>query len=150
MPHYMEPQELALATAKDFAWVYLRLNRLIGRELSGSAASQAQMKLLAFLQDGGKRSTDIAGYFGHSPRTVTQAIDALEKCGFVTRSALPGDRRAKLIEITDRGRAALLEVQPLYQAVLANAFGSLDGEELGDLERLLGRLLKRISELESA
>lgn len=146
----MEPQEFALALSKDFAWVYLRLHRLIGRELAGSAASQAQMKLLAFLQDGGKRSTDIAGYFGHSPRTVTQAIDTLEASGFVTRSGLAGDRRAKLVEITERGRAALAEVQPLYQAVLNDAFGSLDDKELGDLDRLLRRLLERIAELERA
>lgn len=145
----MEPQEFALLrTAKEFAWVYLRLHRLISRSLSGGAASLAQMKLLAFLEEGGKRSTDIAGYFGHSPRTVTQAIDALEAAGHVRRAAVPGDRRAKLVEITPAGSAALHAVQPVYQEVLGQAFGVLSQEDQRSLERILGELLVRIEALE--
>ncbi len=137
-----------MQVARQFAWVYLRLHRLIGRALSGSPTSQAQMKLLAFLEEGGKRSTDIAGYFGHSPRTVTQAIDALEVAGHVRRAPVPGDRRAKLIEITPAGRAALHAVQPVYQSVLEDAFGALAPEDLAALDRLLDDLLARIETLE--
>jgi len=145
----MEPQHFeVMQVAKQFAWVYLRLHRLISKKLAGSSTSQAQMKLLAFLENGGKRSTDIAGYFGHSPRTVTQAIDALEAAGHVRRAPVPGDRRAKLIEITQAGAAALHAVQPVYQAVLEDAFGALPPDDLARLDRLLNNLLARIETLE--
>lgn len=145
----MEPHEDGrLRVAKELAWVYLRLHRLIGRKLAGRAASQAQMKLLAFLEDGGKRSTDIAGYFGHSPRTVTQAIDALEAAGHVRRGPVPGDRRAKMVEITPAGLNALHAVQPLYQEVLKEAFGALAEDDLAALDRILIDLLARIEALE--
>jgi DNA-binding MarR family transcriptional regulator len=137
-----------MQVARQFAWVYLRLHRLIGRSLSGSPTSQAQMKLLAFLEEGGKRSTDIAGYFGHSPRTVTQAIDALEAAGHVRRAPVPGDRRAKLIEITPSGLEALHAVQPVYQSLLEDAFGALAPDDLAALDRLLDILLSRIEALE--
>lgn len=137
-----------MQVARQFAWVYLRLHRLIGRSLSGSPTSQAQMKLLAFLEEGGKRSTDIAGYFGHSPRTVTQAIDALEAAGHVRRAPVPGDRRAKLIEITPSGLEALHAVQPVYQSLLEDAFGALAPDDLAALDRLLDILLSRIETLE--
>lgn len=149
-PYYMEPQDQRLQASKQFAWVYLRLNRLISRKLAGAATSQAQLKLLAFLEDGGKRSTDIAGYFGHSPRTVTQAIDALEAAGYVRRSPIPNDRRAKLIEITPAGIAALHAVQPIYQAVLKDAFGTLPPDDLSTLQRLLDTVLSRIDMLEGS
>jgi DNA-binding MarR family transcriptional regulator len=145
----MEPHNHELmATAKQFAWVYLRLHRLIAKSLSGGAPSLAQMKLLAFLEDGGKRSTDIAGYFGHSPRTVTQAIDALEAAGHVRRGPVPGDRRAKLIEITPDGLQALHAVQPIYQEVLKQAFAVLPEDDLAALNRILDDLLARIETLE--
>lgn len=143
----MEPHNL-LGTAKQFAWVYLRLHRLIGKSLAGGAASLAQMKLLAFLEDGGKRSTDIAGYFGHSPRTVTQAIDALEAAGQVRRAAVPGDRRAKLVEITPVGLTALHAVQPVYQEILQQAFSVLSHDDQAVLDRILNELLIRIETLE--
>ena len=145
----MEPHNLqVMQVAKQFAWVYLRLHRLISKKLAGGSTSQARMKLLAFLEDGAKRSTDIAEYFGHSPRTVTQAIDGLEAAGHVRRAPVPGDRRAKLIEITPAGIAALHSVQPVYQAVLKDAFGALPPDDLAALDRLLKELLARIETLE--
>lgn len=63
----------------------------------------AQLRLLALLAEQPRRSTDIASFFDQAPRTVTQAIDALEQNGLVSRSPAADDRRSKLVQITDAG-----------------------------------------------
>ncbi len=67
----MEPQYSdVVQVSKQFAWVYLRLQRLIDRSLSRQEASLAKIRLLAFVAGGPKRSTDIASFFGQAPSTT--------------------------------------------------------------------------------
>jgi DNA-binding MarR family transcriptional regulator len=40
------------------------------------------------------------------PSTVTFLADRLDQLGYVTRSPAPGDRRTKVLHLTDAGRAA--------------------------------------------
>jgi hypothetical protein len=40
------------------------------------------------------------------PSTVTFLADRLQQLSYVTRTAAPGDRRTKVLELTDRGREA--------------------------------------------
>jgi len=51
--------------------------------------------------------------------------------------------------ITEHGRAALAELEPIYQVIL-QAFRALDSDKLEQLEVLLQRLLGRIAEMEHA
>ena len=44
--------------------------------------------------------------------TVTGVLDTLERRGYVTRAAHPGDRRRVLVEVTPDGAAALASVGP--------------------------------------
>lgn len=145
----MEPHNHdLLQVSKQFAWVYLRLQRLIDRSLSRHEASLAKVRLLAFLDEGPKRSTDIASFFGQSPRTVTQAIDALEATGHLRRVPVPGDRRAKFLELTESGRKMLAQAQPLYEMVLEQTVGSLGAAELTHFSALLAKLEAAVDLLE--
>jgi len=119
----MEPHEQRLRSiATTFGWTWYRMRRLIDAHLAAHGASMARLKLLAFLVEQPRRSTDIASFFDHAPRTVTQAIDSLEQAGLVARLPVPGDRRAKLVQITDAGRAMLEQGMPLYDGIVAQTF----------------------------
>jgi DNA-binding MarR family transcriptional regulator len=145
----MEPQEVRLRRiATSFGWTWYRMRRLIDAHLSAHGASMARLKLLAFLADEPRRSTDIASFFDHAPRTVTQAIDSLEQNGLVSRSPVPGDRRAKLVTITEAGRAMLEQGLPLYDDIVARSFGSLAEEELAGFEAAIAHLDQIVDELE--
>ena len=61
------------------------MRRLIDAHLAAQGASMARLKLLAFIAEQPRRSTDIASFFDQAPRTVTQAIDSLEQNGLVSR-----------------------------------------------------------------
>jgi len=145
----MEPHNL-IVVSKQFAWVYLRLQRLIDRNLSRHDASLAKVRLLAFLDDGPKRSTDIASFFGQAPRTVTQAIDALEAAGHLRRMPVPGDRRAKLLELTAEGRDMLGRAQPLYEAILWRTMGTLSEDELNEFSAMLTKVEAAVDLIEPA
>ena len=145
----MEPDKEELrAVATRFGWAWYRMRRLIDTHLSAHGASMARLKLLAFLAEEPRRSTDIAGFFDQAPRTVTQAIDWLEQNGLGSRSPVEGDRRAKMVQITDAGRKMLEQGLPLYDEVVGQTFGSLSTGELEALEKAISHLDHIVSGLE--
>ena len=150
MVYYMEPHEQRLrGIATAFGWTWYRMRRLIDAHLSAQGASMARLKLLAYLAEQPRRSTDIASFFDQAPRTVTQAIDSLEQNGLVSRSPVAGDRRAKLVQITDTGRAMLEQGLPLFDGIVASTFGSLTAEELAGLDAAILHLGQIVEELEN-
>jgi DNA-binding MarR family transcriptional regulator len=141
-------KERLLRIATSFGWTWYRLRRLLDAHLSAHGASTARLKLLTFLAEEPRRSTDIASFFGYAPRTVTQAIDSLEQNGLVTRSPVPGDRRAKLVQITQAGRVMLEQGLPLYDGVVARTLGRLAEEELTALDAAILHLEGIVDQLE--
>jgi DNA-binding MarR family transcriptional regulator len=124
------------------------MRRLIDAHLAAQGASMARLKLLAFIAEQPRRSTDIASFFDQAPRTVTQAIDSLEQNGLVSRSPVAGDRRAKLVQITDTGREMLEQGLPLYDSIVARTFGNLTVQEIAGLEAAILHLGQIVEELE--
>jgi DNA-binding MarR family transcriptional regulator len=84
------------------------------------------LQLFPLLLGGGLRASDLATRLGVSRQAIAQVVGTLERAGYVTRIGDPGDRRAKLVCLTARGRTA--------SRVLRNSM-----QELGDdWERTLG------------
>ena len=67
----------------------------------------AQAVALVPLAAGGLHASDLADRLNVSRQAVAQAIAGLERHGYVTRVADPVDARARIIELTPRGRQAL-------------------------------------------
>jgi len=67
----------------------------------------AQAVALVPLAVGGLHASDLADRLRVSRQAVAQAIAALERHGYVTRVPDPVDARARIIELTPRGRQAL-------------------------------------------
>lgn len=141
------PERDRLST--DFGRVFFRMHRFVDRRMAASGASLARTKLLMFLdKEGPSRASDIAEFFGLAPRTVTEGIDGLERDGLVRRNPDPGDRRAKLITITEAGRHAIAETEPLRQRLIGQIYGALTNEERKAFERILAKLSSALDEQE--
>ena len=124
-----------------YAEVYLQLMRTADRLMAEQGASLAQTKLLLCLKKRGPlRGSDIADFFGQSPRTVTEAIDGLERSGLVQRDPDPNDRRAKLVSITAKGLEAAAKTEPLRRQLIEQTFGVLEPAEQTELLRILRKL----------
>jgi DNA-binding MarR family transcriptional regulator len=60
--------------------------------------------VIAYLDEGGTRATELARRSGRHKQVVGRIVDELEELGYVERCPEPGDRRAKLVVPTERGR----------------------------------------------
>lgn len=136
--------------AIGFGSLFLRYHRLMDRRMTAEGASLAQTKLLMFLhnQDQPARAADIAEFFGQAPRTVTGALDVLERDGMLQRQPDPHDRRAKRLSLTDSGRAAMQATEPMRRAMIDQIFGALDADERQQLESIIDKLAERVAEQE--
>ena len=108
----------------------------------------AQAVALVPLAAGGLHASDLADRLKVSRQAVAQGIAALERNGYVTRVLDPVDARARMIELTPRGRQALrvmrsnaLDLEKRWEQVLGQ-------QRLGELRETLQMLLS--SETEEA
>lgn len=82
-----------------------RLARLL--ECGCQDLSLAQYRLLAMVDGGDERASQLADRLAVAKPTVTAVVDALVERGYLRRSPVPGDRRAMQIVTTPAGRRAL-------------------------------------------
>lgn len=137
--------------ASEFGRLVLRMRRLFDSRLANSGVSLARTKVLMFVEkEGPVRATDIAVCFGQAPRTVTEALDALERDSLIRREPDAQDRRVKRVSVTDEGRRALAETEPLRLKLIDQIFGVLDDEERAQLEKIVVKLTKAVEAEEGA
>ncbi|GAA3859344.1 winged helix DNA-binding protein [Streptomyces lacrimifluminis] len=75
----------------------------------------AQARVLQRVGPDGTRLTELAGQAQITKQTAGFLVDQLEKAGYVTREPDPSDRRARLVCLAERARAA----QPVAARVVA-------------------------------
>lgn len=131
---------------RDF---YLRSHRALDKLMAAQGASFARTKMMVYIQRNGQvRSTDLAEAFGFAPRTITEAIDALERDGLVERVVDPADRRVKRISLTLAGAEVLTASEPARKRFGDQLFSALDKTEIHQLAQLLGKLNIQLADLE--
>lgn len=131
--------------ALRYSRIYLRFHRLLDRKMAAQGASLARTKMLHFISNNAPvRAADIADWFDLAPRTVTQAIDTMERDALVVRVPDPADRRAKRLDITDRGEQVLRQTEPLRRSLIDQAFGLLTEEETAQFARILDKMEQAI------
>jgi DNA-binding MarR family transcriptional regulator len=71
---------------------------------------------------------------------VTGITDQLVTEGLVERVNVEGDRRAWRVRLTARGRKLFNEMAQQHEAWIVDAFAGLNGKEIAQLHRLLGKV----------
>ena len=119
------------------------------RRLRHHAAEAAADFDLSFLQARALRRLEepmatgnLAEQLGLDRSNVTSVVDRLEERGLITRQAHPGDRRVKLLVLTDAGRATRAAIDERIFATVT-VFEALSEEDQRDLAGLLSKLLER-------
>lgn len=131
---------------RELGQAFLLVHRHIDRAMTRQGASLAQSKLLIYVErhDGRARAADIADLFGQAPRTVTQALDALERDGLISRAADPDDRRVKRLAITAEGRRAIAATEPLRRELVRDMFVNFTGDDRRHLRDCLAKIMDRL------
>ena len=119
------------------------------RRLRHHAAEAAAEFDLSFLQSRALKRLEqpmatgtLAEQLGLDRSNVTSVVDRLEERGLVTREAHPGDRRVKLLVLTDAGRATRAAIDDRIFATVT-LFEVLSEEDQRELAGLLSKLLER-------
>ncbi len=73
--------------------------------------------------------------------SVSELIDKLEASGYIERRVDPGDKRATLLFLTEKGAARAAEVEDERREMFSGAFNGLSDEEKQTLSALLDKLL---------
>ena len=87
---------------------------------------------------------DIAAHSRMHKTKVSRAVAALEELDFVERSAATGDRRAELLSLTPKGRAAYDDLAPRAAEFVAELLTGFSTANRRTLDALIGRLLVKL------
>lgn len=72
--------------------------------------------------------------------SMTSAVDRLEKRKLVERRSLPGDRRSRMVYLTDEGRSLIECAFAAHSLAMNSLFDVLTPAERSDAERLLKKM----------
>jgi MarR family transcriptional regulator, transcriptional regulator for hemolysin len=73
--------------------------------------------------------TQLAGLVGLDKTTMVVTIDELERLGLAERVSSPADRRARVIHVTDAGRARVAEALGILESVQTSVLAALPDDE---------------------
>ncbi|MBA2440911.1 MAG: MarR family transcriptional regulator [Rubrobacter sp.] len=111
------------------------------RTRASGGISYARMRLLGVLHYSGPRiMSGLSEELGVTPRNVTALVDALEEEELVRRCPHPTDRRATVVELTERASETFGGLYKDHAAAVSEVFSGLSREEKAELVRLLRTL----------
>ncbi len=98
---------------------------------------------------GGLRMSELSQRLMVSGGNVTGITDQLEREGFVSRTACPGDRRAFTVKLTDTGLKRFREMAAQHELWIAELLGGLSRDEKEAMINELGKLKMHINQASS-
>ncbi len=117
-------------------------DRLFDKYLANEDITATQMKVLwqlYFIH--ANRPSDIGGYLYIDNSAITRMLDRLEKKALINRIPDPNDRRAILIELTEKGRDVTKNAIPLGLKAIDDLTQSLSSEEIQQFHHCLKKIV---------
>jgi DNA-binding MarR family transcriptional regulator len=87
----------------------------------------------------GAQQRELSDRLGYDPSAIVGLVDELVRHGFVERRAIPGDRRSRLVVLTDAGRELLRSTDHAGHQVSDELLGPLTADERAQVHALLLR-----------
>lgn len=127
----------------------VELRSFVESRLRPMGSSVARLRALRMLarEDTPLRMRDLSEMLGVAARTTTTIVDSLEQDGLVERVRHLDDRRAFLITLTEAGRAQYEQAEAVDTQALADATGTLTGQERKQLRALLAKVREAVQEV---
>ena len=109
---------------------------------AGFPQKPSHSAVFAQIRPEGSRLTELARAANMTPQAMGELVDELEDLGYLERQPDPTDRRAKLILLTDRGRACVAAGVATIQGIEERIEAILGARGHAELRRLLTKLLE--------
>ncbi|WMX43975.1 MarR family winged helix-turn-helix transcriptional regulator [Streptomyces roseicoloratus] len=121
----------------------LRSGQLFNAALQESGLRLRHYALLRYLASvDGALQRELSDRLGYDPSAIVGLVDDLERLGLVERRPAPGDRRSRIVVLTDAGRGFLKDTDRTSRRVTDGLLAPLTDED----RTVLHDLLRRISE----
>jgi DNA-binding MarR family transcriptional regulator len=132
-------------TATLISMAHLLVSRRVSEAVSnaGYTVKASHGAVFSQLGAGGARLTDLARGAQMSLQAMGELVDELDRLGYVERTPDPGDRRAKVITLTDAGQRCAEAGGDAIRALEASITTVLGERGHQQLRRMLVRLLER-------
>lgn len=102
-----QPQRLNTISMLGQAYSLLGFQIVEGVVGTGFPQKPKHSAVFSQIHPDGSRLTELARRANMTPQAMGELVDELEELGYLTREPDPTDRRAKMIVLTERGRAAV-------------------------------------------
>ena len=100
----------------------------------------AQARVFQRIADSGSRLTDLAAQAGITKQSAGYLVDQLERAGYVERVPDPGDGRARLVRVAERGARCVAASRTIVAQVEAEWTAHLGEQRMAQLRSTLADL----------
>ncbi|MCX3058501.1 MarR family winged helix-turn-helix transcriptional regulator [Streptomyces beihaiensis] len=98
----------------------------------------AMLRYLATVE--GALQRELSERLGYDPSAIVSLVDDLQSLGLVERQPAPGDRRSRVVVLTERGAEVLRDTDKGSRRVTEQLLAPLDPAERETLQQLLARV----------
>ena len=92
-----------------------------------------------------RNQRELAEAVGIREATLTHHLNAMDEQGLITRRRDPANRRVHLVELTEAGETTFQRLRGAATAFDQRLRAGLSGDEVSQLEALLGRLAANVA-----
>jgi DNA-binding MarR family transcriptional regulator len=121
------------------------LGEVMNSRLAGHGLTPARAEVLWLLhRTGPGTQRELSRQLKCTPRNVTGLVDALERAGFVERTAHPSDRRAVVVRLTGPGQSLIADWGADREQGAAHLLGGIPAGDLAVFSAVLDQVLARL------
>jgi MarR family transcriptional regulator, transcriptional regulator for hemolysin len=136
----------------DLVWLIADTTRLLqtllSRRLSGFGLTRSQWEALAKLYTAGPVSQSaLAGIAEVKCATIAGLVYRLEAAGWIERSADQRDRRMKVVSLTDKAQAVMVDAATIVRAAHQEVFVDVSARNLEALSNSLSVIKRQLNGL---
>jgi DNA-binding MarR family transcriptional regulator len=125
----------------------IHLLRQVRVQDAASGLAPARLSALSVLVFGGAMSlNDLARAEQVRPPTMSRIVDALESASLIRRTVNPQDRRAVVLEATEKGKAILLQGRKRRVKFLAKHLSRLSEQERKQIDDAIKAIQKAMTQ----
>jgi DNA-binding MarR family transcriptional regulator len=139
VPGHDEPLNIGLLLYVPYRAMGARIDAAMVAAGFGDT-TPAQSRIFQRIGETGSRLTDLADQAQVTKQTAKNLVDQLERLGYVLRSADPEDGRARVIRITERGRASVAVARAVIAEIEAEWTAHLGQDRMDQLRGALTAL----------
>ncbi len=140
------PEDMKYPFSQGLTFVARRWRNLLNEELRVLGQSQARWGTLYWIAVFGDtvNQTELADRIGVEQPTLGRVLRDLEAQGLVMRASGPGDRRAKVIRLTDAAKPLMREINEINERVRAKLLGGIPARDLAVCMAVFARILSNM------